>query len=402
MSKTFLSIYSLQIISSSLSIAAYVGAILLSAEYNSYLAIQLIYVLSALFDISWFFFGIEKFKTTVIRNMIIKVAATAAVFVFVRSRSDLPIYIVIMALSYLLSQLSLWPFLFKEITLCKINFSDVKKHIKPNLKLFIPVIAISLYNIMDKIMLGAMSTPEEVGYYSNAEKIIQIPVTIMGSLGAVMMPKISNLIANDNFKMAASYIHKSLIYAMFIALPIAGGLCITGFDFSMIFYGEQFAMTGILIQILAVVVIIKAWANIIRTQYLIPNERDRIYINSVCIGAIVNLALNILLIPPFKSIGACMGTIAAELIVMLYQTAKTKKELNLRSSTIQVVKFAIKVLVMMLLILPIQFIEMPRVLRLIASIVAGVIIFILINKKYIVKIVKSGDIVKNNWHKRQN
>ena len=384
LSKTFFSIYAVQLISSALSIFAYVAFIALDNQYKNYSIIQFLYVASAIFDISWFFFGIEKFKTTVTRNTIIKLLSTAAIFIFVQTPNDLPYYVIIMALSFLLSQLALWPFLFKEIDLrVTLDFKEIKKHILPNLKLFIPVIAISLYNIMDKIMLGAICNAEEVGYYSNAEKIIQIPITLISSLGTVMLPKISNLVANRKQTVATKYIQKSLAFVMFITAPLCCGLFATGRNFSIIFYGENFVKTGILIEVLAIVIIIKAWANVLRTQYLIPHEKDKVYIWSVCLGAIINLLLNALLIPSLQSIGACIGTIAAEFIVMAYQAFAVRRELPIHQYIKQSLPFLAKAIIMFGFIYPLNLVNLNPYVRLAAQILAGVAIYSLLNFRYL-------------------
>lgn len=108
----------------------------------------------------------------------------------------------------------------KKVEKTKVSLSEILEHLKPCIILFIPVIAISLYKKMDKIMLGIMSTKTEVGFYENAEKIISIPAAIISALGTVMLPRMSNMIANgenDRFKV---YIDKSMEFIMFLALPI--------------------------------------------------------------------------------------------------------------------------------------------------------------------------------------
>ena len=383
LSKEFFSIYKMQLISSSISILIYVIFILINNSYSDYFLIQLIYLISVLFDISWFFFGMEKFKLTVTRNTIIKILSTICIFVFVRSSNDLPIYVMIMAISTLLSQMLLWPFLLKEVDYCKVTFKDVKKHIKPNLKLFIPVIAISLYNIMDKIMLGVLCGTKEVGYYANAEKIVQIPVTLIGSLGTVMLPKISNLVSKRSSKKIKEYIKKSVYLVMFMAIPIFVGLLLVGRDFSIIFYGSNFEVTGLLIQVLSVIIVIKLLANIIRTQYLIPHEKDKVYIISVCLGAVINLILNLILIPSLRAMGASIGTIAAELAVMFYQMIKSEKELKIVEYLKDSIGFVIKAAIMGIVVYLIGLLNINTVIRLLLQAFVGAGLYFALNIEFI-------------------
>ena len=122
-------------------------------------------IVGALFDINWFFFGMEMFDKTVVRNTFVKVLTTVLIFVVVKTKEDVEKYALIMALSYLFSQLALWPYLVKLVDLRLVRWADVKKHVRPNLMMFLPVIAVSVYKIMDKIMLGMMTTKAMVGYY---------------------------------------------------------------------------------------------------------------------------------------------------------------------------------------------------------------------------------------------
>ena len=117
---------------------------------------------------------------------------------------------------FVLSQLCLWPYLPKYVQFTKPEWKNVRIHIKPNLTLFLTVIAVSLFKIMDKIMLGIMTSKEQVGFYESSEKIIQIPMSLIVSLGTVMLPRISNLVAN-NHKKNTDMLQKSVIYAMFLS-----------------------------------------------------------------------------------------------------------------------------------------------------------------------------------------
>ena len=176
LSRTFWSIYSIQAFMYVLAIIAYlIYLFAFNVDNKTIVAIQFIYVVSGALDISWYFFGTEQFKITVTRNMIIKIATVILMFIFVHNPGDLAKYTVIMAGGTFLSQAYLWTYIFRQVDVVKVNWIDIKKHIKEVIILFIPVIAYSIYKLMDKIMLGNMTTYMQVGYYENAGKIINIP-----------------------------------------------------------------------------------------------------------------------------------------------------------------------------------------------------------------------------------
>lgn len=384
LSKQFCSIYAMQLMTSCLMILLYLGYIIIfDNKYFIYALIQTIYLISTCFDITWFFYGLEKFKITVTRNIIIRLVTAICIFVFVKDENDLPIYTFLMVGVSLISQLSLWPFLRNRIKFIRPKFNDIIKHIKPNLILFVPVIAVSIYKLMDKIMLGNMTDVENVAYYEYAERVINIPMSVITALGTVMLPRISNLISKGEQDQVKFYIDKSIEYMMFLSIPLCFGLIIVAPEFIPIYLGEEFTPTGNIIQFLAITIIFISWANVIRTQYLIPKEKDNIYIISVLLGAVVNFVINMILIPRYQAIGATIGTIFAEFTVMFVQTLAVRKELEIKKYLRYVLKFLVSSLIMSIVIIAIGKIINNKYILLVSQIVLGIIIYFALNHKFI-------------------
>ena len=384
LSKEFWSLYFFQLITTFISATIYMVYLLtINNSYKSIAYIQMIYLISTALDINWFFFGMEKFKITVTRNTVIKVIALFLIFAFVKTSNDIWIYTLILSGSAVVSNLILFPFLRKYITKVHINFSDIIKHFKPNLIMFIPVLSVSIYTIMDKIMLGAFTNVSEVGYYENAEKIIQAPMAILTAVGTVMMPRISNLVSNNSEDIIKKLLTQMLKFIMFVSLPMALGLMAISKDFSIILFGQSFEKTGLLISILSINIIIFAWGNVFRTQYLIPKEKDKEYVLSGLIGAFINVILNLLLIPRLLSVGACISTVVCELGVTGYQSYILRKELNLKEYLNSIIGFIIKALIMLIIILLVHKLAINSTMKMLIQIFIGVIVYSLINIKYI-------------------
>ncbi|MCI8412251.1 MAG: flippase [Clostridia bacterium] len=396
MSDTFISIYTLQFVMSMIMIFIYVIYVLFFAnEYKWMHVIQMIYMISVIFDINWFYFGLEKFKITITRNIIIKIISTIFIFVFVKERADLWKYTIIMTTSTLITQMYLWVILKKNVYISKEriqkNYKDALKHLKPTLILFIPVIAVSLYKIMDKIMLGNLNTMTEVGLYENSEKIVNIPLGLINALGTIMLPRMSNIIVNGKKKEMHQYINKSMEFVMFLSCPIAFGIMAIGHEFAPLFFGEEFIRAGQLISCLAVTTIFISWANVIRTQYLIPMERDKIYLCSVILGAIVNFIFNIILIPKLNALGAVIGTIVAEFTVMITQTIAIRKELPIKQYIAKSIRFMINAIIMYIVLFILERIIENKVIGwtyIMIEIVMGILIYCILNIKYIRKNIK--------------
>ena len=395
LSKTFFEIYFIQFLCSLLMIVCYIIYIaLFAAEFRLIATLQVFHLVATIFDINWFFFGLEKFKVTVTRNTLLKILSLILIFIFVKDANDLWIYTLILSGSTLLSQLLLLPFLKKEIVFVKIKMKDVLKHLKACIVLFVPVISVSLYKVMDKIMLGILANVEEVGFYEQAEKIINIPMGIVTALGTVMLPRISNLVEKKDKKSVLNYIKKSISFIMFLAFPICFGLIAVSHDFIPIFMGESFIKSATLVNYLTITIIFISFANVIRKQYLVPMEYDSIFTFSVVLGAFINLLINFLLIPKFASIGACIGTIIAEIVVMLYQVIAVRKELPIKEYIFQIIPFFIKGVIMFVIVYLIKFIGLPAIYTIVLQVVLGVVIYCLLNIKYINSIIDIKKILK--------
>ncbi len=364
-------------------------------SYKEIAFLQIFYIISSIVDINWFYFGLEEFKMTITRNSIVKVISLVLIFILVRTPQDLWKYVLIMSGTTMLSQLLLWLNLRKWIYITKIEKNDIIKHIKPNLILFIPVIAVSLYKIMDKIMLGAISNIEEVGYYENAEKIINVPTVLINTLGTVMLPRMANIVSKGDENKLKEYINKSISFALFMAFPMCFGLIGIGREFAPIYFGQQFEKTGILIILLSVTLPFVAFANVLRTQYLIPKERDKEYIISVILGAVVNFVINSILIAKIGSIGACIGTIAAECTVMIYQTAVLVTELPVKQFIKNIMPFLVKSMVMFFIVILISTFKIEIVSMLILQILIAIIVYTIMNFNYINSIVNLKTLLKN-------
>lgn len=388
LSRTFCSIYAMQIICSLIVLTGYIIYVMFIATDSILAWLQLLYLISVAIDINWFFFGMEKFKLTVTRNTIIKLMSLILTFVLVRTKNDVWIYTALMAGSMLISCMLLWPFVPKWIDFVRVTPQEIIEHIKPNLILFLPVIAISLYNKMDKIMLGIMSSKTEVGFYESSIKLIHVPTSLVTALGTVMLPHVSNLVSNGDYKKSRKYYHSSSYFSVFISSAICFGIMGVSKEFVPIFYGSGFDKCIYLLAILLPSTIFISFANVIRTQYLIPFQEDGIYVRSVFMGAIVNLVINFTLIPQLASIGAACGTFVAEIVVCVYQVIRVRKKIDVIDTVVHSAPFVIISGIMYIVIYPLN-IFTSHIFNIGLKVIVGASICLLMSfiyyKKYLTK-----------------
>ena len=300
-------------------------------EYKIYYKILLIELISSAIDISWFFIGLEEFKKAVTRNFAIKVISVIAIFVFVKTKNDLIKYFLIYVLSNIVGNLTLWLYLPKMIKKVSFKEFNVLKHLKPTIELFIPQIAIEVYTLLDKTMIGAIiNDKSEVGFYDQSQKIIKILLTIITSLGTVMMPRIASKFVDNKKEDIKRYMEKSFSIVFLLAFPLIFGLIAISKTFVPVFFGEGYEKVVILMQVISPIILFIGLSNVTGVQYLLATKKQKEYTISVILGAILNLILNSILIWKLGALGASIATVLAELLVTIVQLIFIKNEINIK------------------------------------------------------------------------
>lgn len=225
-------------------------------------------------------------------------------------------------------------------------------------------------------MLGSLSTKIQLGYYDSSEKVLQIPIALITALGTVMMPRMASMRATAQKKQINSVVGKSIEFAMFLSCGMAFGLMGVAKTFVPWYYGNSFEDCIMLFKVLLPSCIFLAFANVIRTQFLIPYEKDKIYIFGVISGALVNLFFNFLLIPKFQAIGASIGTLLAEITVCFVQAGLVKNELNIMIFCKKTIKYIISGIIMFTIIVHIDFNIFNTFLNLTLQVIIGCIIYL--------------------------
>ena len=376
LSKEFWSIYLFQLSMGIVVNTIYIVYCFLFAPLLTVSLLILLYLISVGIDITWFFWGLENFKITVIRDFVIKIITTICIFIFIRNPGDVWKYALILSGGSFLSQALLWASLRKYIHWSRPNWTEIRQHIKPNLILFVPSIAVSFYKIMDKIMLGAMSSTTEVGFYHSSERVLQVPMALVTSLGIVMQPRMSNLISKNTKKeYLSSLMLKSVALALFLSTSIGFGIMTVSDEFVPIFYGQGFEKCTTLFLILLPSCMFLSFTNVFKSQYMVPNKLDKEYTIALFTGAAINLLLNSLLIPRIASVGAAWGTLFAEISVTIVITAIMNRTVNVWRYYKTALPFIISGLIMFLTCRGIH-LELGAISELLAKIVISAVVYI--------------------------
>lgn len=322
-------------------------------EYAVYYRILLIEMFANVIDISWFFQGIEDFRRTATRNIIIKIVSVVSIFIFVKSPNDLYKFIFICVLTNLFGNLALWIKIKKYIVKVKFNELNVLGQLKPTITLFIPQIAIQIYTIVDRTMIGSITgNMSEVGFYEQAQKMVKIVLTVITSLGTVMMPRIAKCYADGENEQIENYMHKTFRFVYMLAFPLIFGIIVVSDKFVPSFFGEGYDKVKILLKFLSWIILFIGMSNVTGSQYMISTKKQSQFTISVVVGAIINLILNSILIRHYQSLGAVISTICAELSVTLIQFYFIRDKFKL----INIIKLAKNYLIASLIMFGITFV----------------------------------------------
>jgi O-antigen/teichoic acid export membrane protein len=376
-SKIFYEILLLKAICMLISICIfYFSFVYLKNDYQIYYRILVFELIGNLLDISWFFQGMEDFKKIVPRNFLVKVISIICIFTFIKSSADLTLYYWIYTISLVVGNISLWFYLPKYLCKIKRKSLNIAKHLKPTLSLFIPQIAIQVYTVLDRTMIGLLTNNMvEVGIYEQSTKIIKILLTIITSLGTVMIPKISNLFANKNNEEIKIRLRKSFHFVWLIALPISFGLIGIANNFIPWFLGKEFLPAITVVQIGSLLFVAIGLNNVTGMQYLISVGRQREFTYSVIIGALINFCGNYFLIPSFGAIGAIVFSVIAELIILTAQMIMIKNDIKLKDLFNNFGKCIASSLIMFAIVFPLSLYFKPSIINTGIIAVIGVVVY---------------------------
>ena len=318
--ETFTSIFVLQAAVTMIASSAYTIYLLFFCRDNKIIAIlQGIALLNCLVDINWLFLGVEDFQITVTRNIIIKIATVGMILLLVRKESDLWIYTLVMLGGTFLCNIILFCYLPKYASFTKVTVAQIKEHIKPNLILFVPLLAMTVYHTMDKTMLGFMSAYDQSGFYYNSDKIVQIPLCIIIGIGTVMLPRMSSLLAEGKQKEADGLFITTMEGVAAISIALGCGIAAVSTEFIPFFFGPGYDPCIPLTNVFTPILLFKGFSIISRTQYLVPMKMEKEFTKSVVFGAAANLLLNFILIPSYGAMGATIATVIAEIVACILQ-----------------------------------------------------------------------------------
>lgn len=375
LTSTFYEIFFMRMGTIILSYIVFLIFLVATDKYHVYYLAQSVSIIAAALDISWFFMGMEIFSVTVLRNFLVKIITLICIFIFVKDSHDLTTYILILSLSLLVGNLTLFPSLKTRINKFTLKKLNIWQHIKPSIVLFIPQIATQIYLVVNKTMLGSMTNVQSAGYFEQSDKMIKVVLAIVTATGTVMLPHVANAYRRGEVLKTKSYLYKSFTFVTMVSVPMMFGLMIISDKFIPLFLTEKFSEVSLLMTVEAVVIILIAWSNALGTQYLIPTNQNGAFTSSVVVGAVVNILVNIPLIILWGALGATISTVLSEISVTLYQLFAVRKQIRFRSLFEDTYKFLIAGIIMFFIVKSIDLLTANSWTMIFIEVVLGIIIY---------------------------
>ena len=361
---------------SGIALLIYFAFSVMQGENSPIYLILSLNIVAVFFDITWFFQGVEEFGKIVVRNTIIKVANIAFIFILVKDKTDILIYAIGIGLFTVLGNISLWSYLPKYIS--RVKFADLEpfKKIKVVLSLFLPTIAVQIYTVLDKTMIGVITGSSfENGYYEQAVKMSRMLLSIVTALGSVVVPRIGYLYERKEYPEIQRIIYRSYRFAWFLGLPMCVGLMITADNFVPWFFGPEYEGVIPLLRILSLIIIVIGINNVISVQYLVPTKRQNLLTLTLVIGAVTNFCLNVVLIRYYASVGAAIASVIAETVIAIVQLVLMRKEVSTLRILKEGIHYYIATAIMAVVLIPIHKLLSPSPIHTLMLVIIGATVY---------------------------
>ncbi|MCI9398211.1 MAG: oligosaccharide flippase family protein [Lachnospiraceae bacterium] len=380
-SKLFWEIELMTVITSFIVLILWLIFIAVSSRYQLYYIAMIPHIIASMFDISWFFRGLEKFNITATYSSAFLILEFILIILFVRRKTDLLYYIIILSVIKLLTSISLWKHLKKYIVKIELKEISIKKHFRQTLIYFIPTIATSIYTIFDRTLIGFFAQDfTQNGYYIQAEKILVIAKNVSyASINLVVGVRISFLFVEEKFNEIKERIRESINYILFMGVGCACGIVTIAHNFVLLFLGNEFLEVEFLLYVLSPIVVIIGISNCLETHYYTPSGKKIQSTRYLIIGSCFNLLLNLVFIPKFYAFGAAIASVSAELLIAFLLIIKCDRYLSLKCLILDAWKKIVSGILMIIIVCPIGFfyININKMLLVLIQIIFGICIYLI-------------------------
>lgn len=299
-------------------------------EYRALLIVNSFSIFLQGMGLEWLYQALEEYKYIAIRSLLFQVIALGSMFFLVRSPEDTVLYAFIYMFATSGSYILNFHNSRKFIDYKWYGSYEIKKHFRPLLWLFAMAVSIELYTVLDTTMLGFLQGDGAVGKYTAAIKINRLIITVITSIGVVLIPRLSYYVGQGETRKIRVLIDKTYNFVFLLSIPAAVGLFSLSDSVIYLFSGSSFISAGCTMRLMVPIIVLIPFSVVTNQQTFVPMGKENLILISTSLGAITNIILNLVLIPRYSENGAAAATVFAELIVAIvcYLNAKRFFDMN--------------------------------------------------------------------------
>lgn len=331
------------------------------------------------FNVEWFYQGQEAFKYIAIRSFVVKIISLCALFLVVRTEADYVRYMLLVCMTtgvnYIINMVQLRKFGIH----IQLRGLDLRVHLKPVLILLGTTVAIEMYTMLDTTMIGMMCSEENVGYYTNAMKLVKIIIMVITAIGGVLLPHLSTYYMQGDYQGCSNIVKKVFQVMFFLFLPCCVGLFLTSDVLMVVLFGESFAAAGVTMRIASLLTLALGFSNLFGTQVLLTFGEEKKLLLCTIVGAVSNVLMNLWLIPRYQQNGAATASVISESLVTILSVIFAGKYITLKLETDIMWKTIISTAVMGIAVWTVLQIEIGLFGQLVIAVSVGVVIYFAVN-----------------------
>ncbi len=319
MSKFVSRVFTINLISMIFSYMILFVMLIMIRDLDKYRVAILIFSIQIFFNtigMDWLYTIFEEYGYITTRNIIFKFISMILLFLFVRHSNDYLRYVSITVFasagSYLLN-------FFHTKKYCDIKIDidfNWKYYLVPILIIFASTVAIQIYVSSDTTILGFFKGDYTVGIYGTSVKIYQMVSQVLMSMLVVTVPRLAMLMGQHKFREYNRTLRQLVNVMLFIILPGIVGLFMTSKEIILILAGNKYIRSVASLQILCFAILGSALSTIFNQCALIPTKREKKTLISSSVSAILNIIINLILIPLYSEIGAALTTVLSQFVMM--------------------------------------------------------------------------------------
>lgn len=378
LSSVFSEIFTLQVSTVMLSlITFYIIFLTFDFKYKAAFLLQGIMIIPSMLEITWLYTGLENFKKITARGFIVKILLVLGILLIIKNKTDLNIYIIFVSIMNVIGSIIMWININKVIDFKMPNFKRILLHFKENIILFIPQISTSIYSVFDQTMIGWLyKNVDEVGFYSQAHKLVNMLLFLVTTIGTVMLPNIVKKRTEENDEKVKEVTNFTFKIALFLSLPIAIGFSAVSPFFISWFLPQEFEKVAYIICSLSPIIVLISLSNVLGVQYLIVMDESKKFTVSVTLGCFINLVLNMMFIKKIGAYGAAIASVITELCVLLIQYSFVKNSFNFSGILKKIFKYLLVSILMGVIVYFIGYIMGNGIITNFVQVIVGIVIYI--------------------------